>query len=104
MHSENHTADGNDESDSTEEYGCLMVSKFLTITIGQSIHDKDAIIYTNTENKGGDNDIDQIEAHIKQYHRSQDNQPTEQDRHKAKDGILYIEMETDEQHQEYKQH
>ena len=73
-----------------------MVSKFLTIVVSQTIHDKDAIIYTNTKDKGGDNNIYQIEAHVEQYHCSQNYQPTEQYRHEAKDGILDIEMETDQ--------
>lgn len=98
MHSEYHTANGNDEGDGTEEDGSLMIGEFLAIRISQSVHHKDTVIYTDTEDKGGDNDIDEVEAHVEQHHGSQYNHPTEQDGHEAKYGVLDIEVETDEQH------
>ena len=70
MHGKHHTADSDDKGDGTKENCRLMISELLTVIVCQSVHDKDTVIYTNTEDKGRNDDIDEIKAHIEQHHGS----------------------------------
>jgi len=60
---------------------------------GQAVHHEDAIVYTNTEDKGGNDDADEIELLAEDVHGPQDDEPAEQDGHKAQQGLLDIEFE-----------
>ena len=104
MHSEHHTADGDDQGDGTEEDGRLMVGELLTVVVSEPVHDKDTVVHADTEDEGGDDDVDEVETHVEEHHRSQHDDPTEQDRHKAQQSVLEVEVETDEQHDEHEQH
>jgi hypothetical protein len=64
MHSEYHATDSDDKSDGTEEDSRFMICELLTVIISQSVHDEDTVIYTYTEDKGRDDDINQIKAHV----------------------------------------
>ena len=81
-----------------------MEGQFLLVVMRQSVHHEDAIVNTNTEDKGGDDDADEVKADVKQYHSSQDDHPTEQDGQEAQQGMLEVEMETQEQDGKDKSH
>jgi hypothetical protein len=65
-----HTADGCYQGDGTQEYRCLMEGQFLLVLMNEPIHHKYTIIHTNTKDKGGDDDTDEIKADVKQHHGS----------------------------------
>ena len=62
-----HAADCYYEYDGGEHNRCLMIAK---MAIGQSVHNEDAVINTDTEDKGRYDDADEIELHAKYIHNS----------------------------------
>ena len=110
MSSKEHTTDRSYQRDSTEQDGRLVrgeereVRGIWLIATQQAVHHEDAIVNTDTENECGDDDADEVEAHVEQYHRSEHDEPTEQDGHKGEQRMLQIEVKTQEQYHEYKQH
>ena len=72
-----HTADGRYQSNGTEEDGRLMVVQFIIVVRRKHIHDEDAVVHSDTENKIRDDDADEIEEHVEQYHCSKHDEPTE---------------------------
>ena len=71
-----HATDSSDEHDGTEHDGGLVGFDDIVLTC-QTVHDEDTVIDTDTEDKGGDDDTDQVELHIKEHHHTQHDEPTE---------------------------
>ena len=76
----------------------------LQVLIDQTVHHKDAVVDTNTEDKGGNDDADEIELYTEQVHDAQHDEPAEQDGCKAQHRVLDVETERQEQHDEDKSH
>ena len=104
MYGKNHTADGHYQGDGAKEDRRLVVAQFLTIIISQAIHDKDAVVYSDTEDKGGDDDVDEVKSHVENHHCTEYNHPAQQNGHKAQQGMFDIEVETDKQYEEDEKH
>ena len=54
------------------------------------MHDEYAVVDTYSEYEGGDDDADEIETDSKQVHRSQNNEPAEQNGGKGYEGVSEI--------------
>lgn len=91
MNGKEHAANGDEQGDGREQDGGLVVSKVLVTD--QTVHDEDAIVDTNTEYEGGNDDTDEVELLPEDVHGTQDDEPTEQDGHEAKQGVHDIEFE-----------
>ena len=81
-----------------------MIGQLLLVGINQAVHHEDTVIDTDTEDKGRDDDADEVETDIKQHHGTEHDQPTQQDGHETEQGVLQVEVEAHEQHDKHEQH
>ena len=106
MFGKQHGTHGNNQDKCTEEYSCFVITQQARVlfTANKSVHHEYAIINPYTKDKCGDDNVDEIEPYIKNHHCPQHYKPARQDWHKTEQGMLDIEMETEEEYDEYKEH
>ena len=81
----------------------MRVCGFLFVA-NETVHDEDTVVDTNTEDKGGDDDADEVELYVEEYHHAQHDEPAEQDGCKCQQRVAPVEMERQQQYHEDKDH
>ena len=114
MNSQKHRADGDHEDYDAEEDGTLVghYQPFILMTgwhgaclyTNQTVHDKDAVINADTEDEGGDDNVDKVELHIEECHHAEHHKPADKDGCKAQQSVSDVKAEADKQHQEDEGH
>ena len=97
MTSKKHGADRNNQNNCTKKNSRLVITQQACIffSTNEAIHYKYAVVHTYTKNECRNDNVDEVELHTKQNHRSKNNQPTQQNWEKAYQCILQIEMKTE---------